>query len=304
MDEEKILMQMKIQELKKRRNAIILAHNYQIEEVQGVADIIGDSFELSRAAAQSQADVIVFCGVHFMAEGAAILAPDKITLLPDMEAGCPMADMVTARTLREKKKEHPSVAVVTYINSPAAVKAESDICVTSSNAVEVVKSLPDRKLLFVPDMNLGDFVARHTDKRVIPWEGYCPTHHHVSAADVATARAENPDAVVVVHPECRPEVVEAADYAFSTGGILKFARETGFQKIIVGTEKGLIYRLQKENPGKEFYLLSEKLICPTMKLINLQKILRSLETLEPRVTVPEDIRDRARLALERMLVVV
>jgi quinolinate synthase len=303
MNEEKTLMQMRIEELKTRRNAIILAHNYQIEEVQDVADIIGDSFELSRAAAQSQADVIVFCGVHFMAEGAAILAPDKIVLLPDMAAGCPMADMVTAEALRKKKKKYPFATVVTYINSPAAVKSESDICVTSSNAVGVAQSLPASELLFVPDMNLGDFVARHTDKKIIPWEGYCPTHHNVSEADVALARAANPDAVVVVHPECRPGVVETADYALSTGGILKFARETGFQKIIVGTEKGLIYRLQKENPDKEFYLLSEKLICPTMKLINLQKILRSLETLEPRITVPKDVREQARLALERMLVV-
>jgi quinolinate synthase len=304
MEEEKKALFQRIQELKRRHNAVILAHNYQSEEVQDAADFVGDSFELSRIAAQSGADVIVFCGVYFMAEVAAILAPDKIVLLPEILAGCPLADMITSETLREKKKQHPAAMVVTYINSPAVVKADSDICVTSSNAVSVVNSLEAEEVLFVPDMNLGSFVAGQTDKRVILWDGYCVTHHRVRPADVAAARASHPDAVVMVHPECRPDVVKTADYVFSTGGMIKFARETEHKKIIVGTEMGLIYRLQKENPDKQFYLLSQGLICPNMKFTNLEKVYKALETLQPRITVPQPIRDLARRPLELMLVAV
>ena len=289
--------------LKIKRNAVILAHNYQIEEIQDIADYVGDSFGLSRVAAETSADVIVFCGVHFMAEGAAILAPEKTVLLPEILAGCPMADMVTAEALREKKKEYPHAAVVTYVNSSAAVKAESDICVTSANAVNVVNSLAAEEVLFVPDMNLGSYVADRTDKRVILWEGYCVTHHRLRAIDVAVARREHPDAVVVVHPECRPEVVKAADYAFSTGGILKFACESHHQKFIIGTEMGLIYRLQQENPGKEFYLLHQGLVCPNMKYTNLAKVAAALASMQPVITVPEAVRASARQALERMLAV-
>jgi quinolinate synthase len=302
LSEKEALLQ-KVKELKKDRNAIILAHNYQIDEVQDAADYIGDSFGLSRIAADTVADVIVFCGVHFMAEGAAILAPDKIVLLPEILAGCPMADMVTVEALREKKKRHPNATVVTYVNSSAAVKAESDICVTSSNAVNVVNSLDTEEVLFVPDMNLGDFVAARTDKRVILWDGYCRTHHRVNVADVASARKAHPDAVVVVHPECRPEVVKAADHAFSTGGILKFARETEYNKLIIGTEMGLIYRLRQENPGKEFYLLAQGLVCPNMKYTTLAKVVKALETLETRITVPASVSEPARRALELMLAV-
>ncbi len=293
----------RVQELKKERNAVILAHNYQIDEVQDCADYVGDSYGLSRIAAETEAAVIVFCGVHFMAEGAAILAPEKTVLLPELLAGCPMADMVTVEALRAKKKLHPGAVVVTYVNSSAAVKAESDICVTSANAVEVVNSLDAEEILFVPDRNLGSFVADRTDKRIVLWDGYCLTHHRVSTEDVRTARALHPDAVVVVHPECRPEVVKASDFAFSTGGILKFARETSFKKIIVGTEMGLIYRLRKENPDKEFYLLSQGLICPNMKYTTLDKVIKALETLSPVITVPEEVRIPARRALERMLAV-
>lgn len=294
----------RIKELKVKRNAVILAHNYQLPEVQDAADYAGDSFELSRVAADSTADVIVFCGVHFMAEGAAILDPEKIVLLPEIQSGCPLADMVTAEELKEKKKEYPHAAVVTYINSSAAVKAESDICVTSSNAVAVVNSLKEEEILFVPDQNLADYVARHTDKQVIPWEGYCITHHRVGAAEIIKAKKNHPGAPVLVHPECRPEVVDQADYVFSTGGMIRFARETQHSKIIIGTEMGLIHRLEKENPGKDFYLLSQGLVCPSMKYNNLANIVQALETLQPRITVPEHIRQPAARALERMLATV
>ena len=303
MREENAQLREKILELKKRRNAVILAHNYQIGDVQDIADYVGDSFGLSRVAADTDADVIVFCGVHFMAEGAAILAPNKTVLLPEILAGCPMADMVTANALREKKREYPHATVVTYVNSSAAVKAESDICVTSSNALNVVNSLDTEEILFVPDMNLGSYIADRTDKRMILWEGYCVTHHRVGAADVVAARAQHPDAVVVVHPECRPEVVKAADHAFSTGGILKFAQESQHQKLIIGTEMGLIHRLQKENPTKEFYLLHQGLVCPNMKYTNLEKVATALETMQPEIRVDDDVRDGARKALERMLTV-
>jgi len=302
LQEKKEVLLQRVKELKEKRKAVILAHNYQIEEVQDAADYVGDSFGLSRIAAKTDAEVIVFCGVHFMAEGAAILAPEKIVLLPE-RAGCPMADMVTVEALREKKEQYPHAKVVTYVNSSAAVKAESDICVTSSNAVNVVNSLDCEEVLFVPDMNLGSFVADRTQKKVILWEGFCITHHRVSTDDVIRAREAYPDAVLVVHPECRPEVVKVADHAFSTGGILKFARETKHKKFIIGTEMGLLYRLRQENPEKEFYLLSDEMICPTMKEINLQKIINSLETLEPRITVPDSIRGPAGKALARMLTV-
>lgn len=291
----------RIQELKGQRNAIILAHNYQIGEVQDAADYVGDSFGLSQIAATTDADVIVFCGVHFMAEGAAILAPEKTVLLPEILAGCPMAEMITAEALREKKNEHPGAIVVAYVNTSAAVKAESHICVTSSNAVNVVNSLEADEILFVPDMNLGSFVADRTDKRIILWEGYCITHHRVHVSDVLLARERHPDAVVVVHPECRPEVVKAADYAFSTGGILDFARNSSYDKLIIGTEMGLIHRLQKENPGKEFFLLHQGLVCPNMKYTNLEKVVTALETMQPVITVSATVREAARQALERML---
>jgi len=303
-EEEKKALREQITELKIKRKAVILAHNYQKEEIQDIADFVGDSFELSRLAASSEGDVIVFCGVYFMAEVAAILAPEKVVLLPDLTAGCPLADTITPEELREKKRSYPSAAVVAYINSSAAVKAISDICVTSSNAVAVVNSLEEEEVLFVPDMNLGSFVAGQTEKRLILWEGCCPIHHCVTVADVAAWRAAYPDAAVVVHPECRPEVVEAADHAFSTGGMIKFARETEYQKIVVGTENGLIHRLQKENPSKEFYPLAAGLICPNMKKITLEKVYMALATLEPRIVVPEALREPARRPLDRMLAAV
>jgi quinolinate synthase len=293
----------KIELLKKERNAIILAHNYQIDEVQDAADYVGDSFELSRIAAESDAEVIVFCGVHFMAESAAILSPDKTVLLPDLNAGCPLADMIDVDQLRDLKKKYPEAAVATYINSTAAVKAESDICITSANAVKVVNSLDEDTVLFVPDGNLAHFVAERTSKTIIPWAGYCNTHHRVTVEDITTARKLYPEAVIVVHPECRPEVVALADAALGTGGMISFSRETKVKEIIIGTEMGMLHRLKKECPDKNFILLSPKLICPNMKYTNLEKILASLKNKEYVITVPAEIRERAVFALERMLAV-
>ncbi len=298
-------LQDKLARLKEQKNALILAHNYQIPEVLDVADYVGDSFELSRkAATATERDVIVFCGVHFMAEVASILSPQKTVLLPDSTAGCPMADMITAEELIEWKEQHPDAAVVSYVNSSAEVKAYSDVCVTSANAVAVVNSLPQEKVLFVPDRNLAHFVSRNTDKQIIPWDGYCETHDCVSPDLVAAARRAHPHAVVVVHPECTPGVVDAADHVFSTGGMLRFASETEYKEVVVGTEIGMLYRLRKENPEKLFYALSGDMLCPTMKLTNLEKIISSLETLQPQVVVPEEIAAPARTALERMLAAV
>lgn len=292
-----------INRLKKERQAIILAHNYQREEVQKIADYTGDSFALSKIAASTDAEVIVFCGVHFMAESAFILSPEKRILLPDLGAGCPLADSITAKALQEKKAEHPEAAVVAYINSPAAVKAESDICCTSSNAVQVVNSLDEDEVIFVPDQNLAAFVSGNTDKVIIPWAGYCITHYHITAEDVTRQRALYPDAPIIVHPECRPEVVAMADHVGSTSAIIEYAATVPAERIIIGTEAGTLYKLKKNNPDKEFILLSPDLVCPNMKLVTLEKIKSSLETLSPQVTVPEMIRQNAHRALERMLYV-
>lgn len=293
----------RLQELKLEKNAVILAHNYQIEEVQDAADYVGDSYELSRLAAESDAEVIVFCGVHFMAESAAILSPGKTVLLPEINAGCPMADMVTPEGLRSFKQKHPHAAVVAYINSSAAVKAECDICVTSANALEVVNSLQQDEVIFVPDANLAHFVSLKTDKKIIPWQGYCVTHHRVTAEDLTRARQAHPKAKIVVHPECRPEVVELADAALGTGGMIRFARQTEASEIVVGTEMGLIYRLRKDSPEKKFYLLSPGLICPNMKYTNLSKVVAALEKMQYRITVAPDIREKAARAMKRMLAV-
>ncbi|KUK12215.1 MAG: Quinolinate synthase A [Moorella sp. 60_41] len=290
-----------IQELKKKRRAVILAHNYQPDAVQDMADFVGDSLELSRKAAASPAEVVVLAGVRFMAESASILAPEKTVLLPDIFAGCPLADSIDAEALRRARERYPDAAVVCYVNSPAEVKAESDICCTSSNAVQVVQSLPHRRVLFVPDRNLAHYVSRFTDKEIIPWEGSCLTHCRVTREDVEEAREAHPEAKVLVHPECRPEVVEAADFVGSTGQILKYARESRDREFLIGTEMGIIHRLEAENPGKKFYLLSPGLICPNMKLTSLAKIAQALREMKPVVRVPEPVRSRAREALERML---
>jgi quinolinate synthase len=296
------LLQEKIESLKKKRNAIFLVHNYQLGEVQDIADYTGDSLELSRKAAGTDADVIVFCGVHFMAETAAILCPDKTVLLPELNAGCPMADMITAEQLREKKRENPQAQVICYVNSTAEVKAESDICCTSANAVDMVNKLSDaEQILFIPDQYLGDYAARQAGRDLILWPGFCPTHVRIKAEDILQQKAEHPEAKVVVHPECLQEAKELADGVLSTGGMIRFARETDAMEIIIGTEIGILHRLRKENPEKRFIPASEQAICPNMKLITLQSVLHSLETMEHRIEVPDEIRTKAKRAVDRML---
>ena len=291
----------KIAELRERREAIILAHNYQLGEVQDIADFVGDSLELSQKAAQTDAGVIVFCGVHFMAETASILCPDKVVLLPDVNAGCPMANMITAERLRKEKKEHPRAAVVCYINSSAEVKAESDICCTSANAVAVIESVDAPEILFVPDQYLGHYVSTRTGKKIILWPGFCPTHFRITPERIRELRQEYPRARVVVHPECRPEVIALADEVLSTGGMRRYAQRDDVVEMIVGTEIGMIHRLRKENPGKRFIAVSEQAICPNMKLITLEKVLWSLEEMSPEVKVAEPIRLGAMAAVDKML---
>ncbi len=292
-----------INRLRKERNAVILAHNYQRGEVQDIADFVGDSLGLSRQAASTEAEVIIFCGVRFMAETAVILSPQKIVLLPDLQAGCPMADMITAPQLREAKQKHPDATVVCYVNSSAEVKAESDICCTSTNAISVVKSLGKQQVLFVPDEHLGRYVASKTEADIIFWPGYCPTHYRVLPEDILKAKERYPNAEVIVHPECRLEVIVLADEALSTGGIIKYVSESAADEIILGTELGMAYRLQKDYPHKRVHLATEKLICPNMKLITLDKIASALENMRPRVTVPDNVRDKAKKTLDRMLAI-
>ncbi len=286
---------------REQRQAVILAHNYQPAEVQDAADLTGDSLELSRRAAATDAAVIVFAGVYFMAESAKILSPGKQVLLPVPEAGCPLADTITAGELAAEKRRHPGAAVVVYVNSSAAVKAEADVCCTSANAVEVVQALPQDEVIMAPDRNLADWVARHTSKRIIPWSGSCCTHHRMTAADVAAARRAHPRARFLAHPECRPEVCADADAVLSTSQMLRQARDGADGEYIIGTEIGLLHRLRLENPDKQFYPLSARMICPSMKLTSLANLVASLEHLSHPVEVPEAIRQRAAAALENML---
>jgi len=290
-----------IQSLRQKRKAVILAHNYQVGEVQDIADCVGDSLELSQKATKTDAAVIVFCGVHFMAETASILSPDKIVLLPDINAGCPMANMITAEALKKKKEELPNAAVVCYVNSSAEAKAESDICCTSANALKVVESIDSDEILFVPDQYLGHYVSTKTKKKMTFWPGYCPTHVKIQPHDIMKRKQEHPQAKVIVHPECRPEVIALADEVLSTGGMIRFAQQTEAKEIIIGTEVGIIHRLKKENPGTEFIPVSEKAVCPNMKLITLEKVLWALQDMAPEVKVPEDIRIRAKTAVNKML---
>ena len=291
----------RIARLKLERNAVILAHNYQRGEVQDIADFVGDSLELSQNAAKTDAEVIVFCGVHFMAETASILCPERIVLLPDKNAGCPMANMITAEELIRRKKHLPGAAVVCYVNSTAAVKAESDICCTSANAVKVIQRLDAQEILFVPDQYLGQYVSTQTDKKMLFWPGYCPTHMKILPNHITRLRQKHPQARVVVHPECRPDVIGLADEVLSTGGMCRYAGRKDVSQMIVGTETGIIHRLRKEHPGKEFIPASEKAVCPNMKLITLHKVLRSLEEMIPKVRVSEEIRLKAKTAVDRML---
>jgi quinolinate synthase len=302
-DRDKELVE-QIRDLRKQRNAVLLVHNYQRSEIHDIADFTGDSLELSQKAAATDADVIVFCGVHFMAETAAILCPDRTVLLPDVHAGCPMADMITAERLREKKKELPDAAVVCYVNSSADVKAESDICCTSANAVKVVDALDDEEILFIPDQYLGHYVSTKTAKKIHLWPGYCPTHARIQPEDITRLKEKHPEARALVHPECRPEVIELADAVLSTSGMCRYAQETDAKEIIVGTESGIIYRMKKENPEKTFIPISDKAICPNMKKITLEKVLWSLREMSPQVTVPEPIRVRAKRSVDWMLEIV
>lgn len=291
----------RIEQLKKEKNAIVLAHYYQRDEIQEVADFRGDSFLLAQKAAETDAEVIVFCGVHFMGESAKILAPDKTVIIPDERAGCPMADMVNVEGLRALKKQHPNAKVVTYINSSAEIKAETDICCTSSNAVKVIQSIDAEEIIWVPDKNLGDYVSKYTDKKLIIWEGYCNTHDMLTVKDVEEMRAQYPNAQFVVHPECRPEVVKLADFVGSTTAILEYCKKSECQEFIVGTEDGTGYQLRLDSPHKKFHFATKFLVCPNMKVNNLKKVVRCMETMHPQIYVPPHVAEQARLSLERML---
>lgn len=294
-----------ILKLKEQRKAIILAHNYQIGEVQDIADFVGDSLDLSQKAAQTGAEVIVFCGVHFMAETAKILSPNRTVLMPDINAGCAMANMITLRQLKEMKKKHPEAVVVSYVNTTAEIKAEADYCCTSANAVKVVQTIPlEKEILFIPDKYLGDYVSKQANRKMILWEGYCPTHRRILAEDILKKKAQYPKAEVLVHPECTPDVIAMADKVLSTSGICRYAKESNSEEFIIGTEIGILHRLKKENPDKKFYPASILSDCPNMKLTNLEKILWSLEDMIYKIEVFPDIAQRAKRSIDRMLEIV
>ncbi len=303
MNSERLLQD--IRALKKKRNALIFAHNYQSEDVQNVADFLGDSLELSRRAADAPADVIVFCGVRFMAETASVLCPDKLVIVPDSNAGCPLADMIDVEGLLEMKKRHPGAAAVAYVNTSASVKADSDICCTSANSVEVVNSLPgEKEIIFLPDRFLGQWTSKAAGRELIIYPGYCPVHIEIKKEDILREKERHPEAVVMAHPECRDEVVGLADEVLSTGGMCRYAGEMPAREMIVGTEVGILHRLRRENPGKRFYPASKKAVCSDMKLATLAKIQSALEDLRPVVSVPPEIRAKAKEAIMRMLEVV
>lgn len=314
-----------ILKLKEERNAVILSHNYQRDEVQDIADFVGDSLELSKTAAEVNCDVIVFCGVHFMAESASILSPDKTVLLPELDAGCPMADMIQVSsprkvwktfpgyeiqptfvfphefTLRDIKAKYPGVPVVAYVNTTADVKAESDICCTSANVVKVIESLPDERVICIPDRNLSMWAQKNTKKQIISWDGFCHVHDRITEKDVLKAREEHPNAVFMAHPECRLEVLELADHVTSTSGMLRFSKSSDAKEFIVGTETGLMHRLKKENPDKIFYPLRKDMVCPNMKKTTLNSVLSALKEMKNIIKVSEVIRIPAKRALDRML---
>ncbi len=290
-----------IKRLKRARNAIILAHNYQLGEVQDVADLVGDSLELSREAAASDAGVIVFCGVRFMAETAKLLSPSKTVLLPEARAGCWMADMIDAPGLMRLRSEHPDAPVVCYVNSTAEVKAASDVCCTSANAERIVASFKEPEVIFVPDRNLGAWVAARTGKRVVLWPGYCLSHVRILPEDIERRRREHPGATVMVHPECIPAVTAVADFVLSTGGMVRFAAQSGASTLIVGTEIGIIHRLEKENPRKTFVPASEAAVCPNMKLTSLESLRDSLDRMEHAIEIDGSVLERASKSVRRML---
>ena len=292
----------RINDLRIKHNAVILAHNYVIGEVQDIADFVGDSLELSIKAAASQAPVIVFCGVSFMAETAKLLAPNSTVLLPEVSAGCPMADMASAEAVQALRKEYPDAVFVAYVNTTAAVKAEVDICCTSANAEKIVAAIPeDKEIVFLPDQNLGGNVMKNLNRKMILFPGYCPTHHRIDPAQLEAVRKQYPNAPIVVHPECPVEVTALADAALSTGGMLKYVKESPAKQIVIGTEVGIIHRLRKENPDKEFIELAPAPRCMNMKKITLESVLKSLEEMQTPVELPQALIERAKLPIERML---
>lgn len=291
----------RIKKLKRERNAIILAHNYQLPEIQDIADFVGDSLELSRIAKGVEEEVIVFCGVHFMAETASTLAPEKKVLLPDINAGCPLANMITPEDVRRLREKFPKALVVAYINTSAEVKAESDYCCTSANAVDVVEKVPSEEIIFIPDRNLGYYVSKNTNKKMYIWDGFCPTHQRILPQDIEKLKRDHPNAKVVSHPECRREVLELSDKIASTSGIIKFVKGDEGREYIIGTEMGILYRLRRECPDKLFYPASFLGVCPNMKKNTLEKVLWALEDLDPEVKVSEPIRSKALKAIENML---
>lgn len=292
----------KIDDLRQKHNAVIVAHYYQNDDVQEIADVVGDSFALAKYCASTDKDVIVFCGVHFMAESANILSPRKTVLLPVLDAGCPMADMAAVEDLKRVKLQHPNAAVVSYVNTTAEIKAESDVCCTSSNAVKIVKALSEKEIIFVPDQNLGSYVEKQVpEKKFIKWQGFCMVHHRMQAVDVDKARENLPGVPVLVHPECRPEVVEKADFVGSTKQIIEYATKSEAQEFLIGTEMGILYELKKRNPNKKFFLLSQGLLCKNMKKTNLPDVYYSLKEMKYEIRVEENIRIKAKKALDRML---
>jgi quinolinate synthase len=293
--------QRQIKELQQKQHAVILAHNYQNPDIQDIADFIGDSLDLSLKATKTDASVIVFCGVDFMAESAKILNPTKTVILPDKTANCPMAQMVDTESLGWLIKEHPDADVVAYINTTAEVKTLADICCTSANGVKVVKSRKAKKIIFIPDRNLGLYIQKQVpEKEMILWPGICSTHHNIKKEEIVALKNKHPSAEILVHPECQPEVIEIADYAFSTNGMVSHVKTSPTKEFIIGTEKGLCYRLEKENPGKKFYPVPSA-ICQNIKKTTLEKVLKSLETLEPTIELSEEIIQKARIPLQRMM---
>jgi quinolinate synthase len=291
----------RIEELKNEKNAVILVHNYQRAEVQDIADYVGDSLDLSRKAAITDADMIVFCGVRFMAETAKILSPEKKVIMPKEEAGCPMANMITPDDVLNLRKKYPKAKVVSYVNTNADVKAISDVCCTSANAVEVVKNIDADEIIFVPDKNLGSYVKRFTDKKIILWDGFCYVHDQISKEEVLSAKKKFPEALLLVHPECRPGVIDIADEVLSTSGMIKFAKKSGAKRFLIGTEEGILYRLKKENPTKEFYPAGTPKICSNMKLTHLEDVYNALNEEKNEINLPENIINASKKSLEAML---
>jgi len=294
-------MKEEILKLKKEKDAVLLVHNYQRGEIQDLADYLGDSLGLSRQAAQVSGQMIVFCGVKFMAETAKILSPDKKVLLPRLDAGCPMAKMVDVQELKELKARHPKATVITYVNSTAEVKAESDVCCTSANAIRVVQNVDADEIIFTPDRNLADYVQRFTRKKIIPWEGYCYVHDRFTEEEVLRAKEAHPDALLMVHPECRPEVIDRADEVLSTSGMVRMAGESSAKTFLVGTEEGMLYRLKTENPEKTFYSAGSAKMCVGMKVTKIEDLYQAFVKEQYVIDIPQDIMDKARTALERML---